>query len=67
MSTRDCSAREAAQRLGVRLDVVYALLWAGKLAARKIDGKWVIPIEAVEDRLKSRCRPRKKAAMRPQP
>ena len=46
--------REAAQRLRVRLDVVYALLWAGKLPARKQDGRWLIPASAVEARLKAK-------------
>lgn len=34
------SVREAAHSLGVTLDYVYKLIWAGKLKAEKIDGKW---------------------------
>ena len=46
--------REAALRLGIRLDATYALIWVGKLEARKVDGCWLIPEEAVEARLKER-------------
>jgi excisionase family DNA binding protein len=44
--------RAAAQLLGVRLDSIYPLIWAGKLAAQKVDGRWRIPSHAVEQRLK---------------
>jgi excisionase family DNA binding protein len=54
MRKTECTVREAARRLGVRLDVVYASLWAGKLAARKYRGKWFIPLAAVEARRQSR-------------
>jgi excisionase family DNA binding protein len=53
-SARDLSPREAAERLCVRLDSLYALIWAGKLAAHKLDGRWRIPVGAVEARLKKR-------------
>lgn len=46
--------REAAQHLSVRLDSVYSLIWAGKLAARKQDGRWLIPSRSVEERAKKR-------------
>jgi excisionase family DNA binding protein len=51
---RELSPREVAQRLCVRLDSVYSLIWAGKLKAHKLDGRWRIPVEAVEARLKQR-------------
>jgi hypothetical protein len=54
MSTKDCSPRQAAQKLGVRMDVVYALIWCGKLAAKKVDGKWLISLSAVERRLRNK-------------
>ncbi len=53
-SARDLSPREAAERLRVRLDTLYALIWAGKLEAHKLDGRWRIPFSAVEARLKQR-------------
>jgi hypothetical protein len=46
--------REAAQALGTRLDSIYSAIWAGKLTARKQDGRWLIPISAIEERLKDR-------------
>jgi excisionase family DNA binding protein len=42
--------RTAALLLGVRLDSIYALIWAGKLEADKKDGRWEIPLSAVEAR-----------------
>jgi excisionase family DNA binding protein len=47
--------REAAQRLGVCLDSVYSLLWSGKLPATRIDGRWQISAQAVEERLRARA------------
>jgi excisionase family DNA binding protein len=51
---KELSAIEAARRLQVGLDYLYSLLWTGKLAARKVGGKWRVPVEAVEARLKRR-------------
>jgi excisionase family DNA binding protein len=45
---------EAARRLGIGLDYLYALLWTGKLKARKIAGRWRIPVAEVEARLRRR-------------
>jgi len=42
MASRELSTRQAAHLLQVRLDEVYGLLWAGKLRARKVDGRWLI-------------------------
>ena len=53
-STNEMAPREAAQTLGIRLDSVYALIWAGKLKARKSQGKWQIPTAGVEDRRRAR-------------
>ena len=55
--TKEISAREAAVRLGLRLDSLYALIWAGKLQAHKLDGRWRIPAAAVEERLRARETP----------
>jgi excisionase family DNA binding protein len=48
------SPREAAQRLRIRLDSVYSLIWAGKLEAHKLDGRWRISSEAVDMRQKTK-------------
>ena len=50
----EISPREAAKRLGVRLDYVYSMLWAERLAARKQEGRWFVSSGAVEARLKER-------------
>lgn len=49
----EVSPAEVARKLGIDLHYVYALLWSGKLAGRKIGKQWHIPIEAVEARLKT--------------
>ena len=46
--------REAARRLGISLQLVYQLLWTGKLEGVNDHGRWKIPIEAVEERLSRR-------------
>lgn len=46
--------REAATALGVRLDATYALIWTGRLAAEKKDGRWLVPRRAVEERIRQR-------------
>ena len=55
MTEKTLLPREAAQRLGVSLQAVYALIWAGKLAGRKQGPSWAIPLSAVEARLKQRA------------
>jgi len=42
--------------LGIRLDTTYALIWAGKLSAERVDGAWRIPTGAVRKRLEQRTR-----------
>ncbi len=46
----EVSAAEASRRLQIALDYTYRLLWAGKLAGRKIGNTWRIPVRAIEDR-----------------
>lgn len=41
---------EASRRLGITMDHLYSLLWAAKLKARKVDGKWRISVAAIEER-----------------
>lgn len=43
-------ATEAARRLGVSLQQVHRLLWAGTLAADKVNGRWQVPISEIEKR-----------------
>ena len=45
---------EAAKALGTRLDAIYSAIWSGRLPATKQDGRWLIPISAIEERLKNR-------------
>ncbi|MHB8501415.1 MAG: helix-turn-helix domain-containing protein [Candidatus Acidiferrales bacterium] len=52
--TQEVTPREMAQRLGIRLDTAYGLIWAGRIAANKRDGRWLISSEAVEARAKQR-------------
>jgi excisionase family DNA binding protein len=56
MELGDLTVRQAARRLGIRIDGVYALLWAGKLVARKQDGRWLVSAADVEKRLRERSR-----------
>ena len=50
----EIKASGACRTLGITLDALYRLLYAAKLPARKVDGRWLIPAEAVEARLKAR-------------
>lgn len=52
MAQRKLTVRQAAQALGVRLDSLYSLIWAGRLPARKMDGRWLIDATAIEKRRK---------------
>ena len=52
------SPREAARMLGIRLDAVYGLIWAGRLQAEKHDGRWHVSESAVEARMNSNARRR---------
>ena len=53
---QELTPREAAVELGIRIDTVYGLIWAARIAANKRDGRWLIPKEAVEARAKRRER-----------
>jgi excisionase family DNA binding protein len=46
--------REAARALGIRLDSIYSAIWAGKLTAKKLDGRWLIPLSEIEEKLRNR-------------
>lgn len=45
--------RDGARILGIRLDYMYSLIWCGKIAAVKRDGRWFIPRVAIEERKKA--------------
>jgi excisionase family DNA binding protein len=49
---KEVTASQACRQLGITLDALYRLLYAGKLDGRKCDGIWRIPEEAVEGRMK---------------
>jgi excisionase family DNA binding protein len=51
---KDLAPKDAAQMLGIRLDSVYAQIWAGRLEAHKLDGRWRIPLASVEARLRAK-------------
>jgi predicted site-specific integrase-resolvase len=54
----EISPREAAVRLGIRLDVLYPLLRIGRLQARKKDGRWLVSAADVAKRVQNRFRAR---------
>lgn len=43
MEKQTLTVRQAAIDLGVRLETIYSLIWAGKLTAHKENGCWRIP------------------------
>jgi len=45
---------QAARKMEVTLDYVYSLVRAGRLRARKVDGRWLISVAAIEERLAAR-------------
>jgi excisionase family DNA binding protein len=45
---------ETARRLGCTTKYVYDLLYSGLIRATKRDGRWEIPVKAVDDRLARR-------------
>jgi excisionase family DNA binding protein len=45
---------EAARMLGVTLNYLYSLLWAGRLKGQKIKGQWRISMDAIEARRKEK-------------
>ena len=49
---KDLTVIDATRRLGISLDALYRLIYAGKLDARKVDGRWVVSGPSVEARLK---------------
>jgi excisionase family DNA binding protein len=54
MESETVTVPEAARRLGFTLKYVYDLLYSGRLKAEKKMGRWRIPTEEIEARLKAR-------------
>ena len=54
MESENLTVPEAARRLGFTLKYVYDLLHSGRLKAEKKKGRWKIPTEEIEARLKVR-------------
>ena len=51
---KELTVSQASRILGITLDYVYRLIYSGKLVARKSEGRWLIPVDAIESRLKAR-------------
>jgi excisionase family DNA binding protein len=51
---KELTVIEAARQLGISLDALYRLIYAGKLPARKEGKKWLLNSEAVDERIKKR-------------
>jgi excisionase family DNA binding protein len=49
-SDNKITAVEAARRLNIGLDYLYGLLWTGKLRGTKVNGRWNVSEQAVEQR-----------------
>jgi excisionase family DNA binding protein len=56
----ELSVIETTRRLGVGIDATYKLIYSGKLPAHKVDGRWRIPTNAVETRLRTQVQRRGK-------
>lgn len=51
---KELTVIQASRTLGITLDYIYRLIYSGKIAARKSEGRWLIPASDVESRLKAR-------------
>ena len=51
---KEMNVVEASRRLGISLDALYRLIYAAKMPARKKEGRWLLPVAAVEARRKAR-------------
>jgi excisionase family DNA binding protein len=64
MAMATMSPREVAQTLGIRLDAVYSLIWAGRLRAEKQDGRWLVSRGAVDARVQDRGGQKKRTLLK---
>ncbi len=53
--TEFLTVAQFARKIGFRLDYIYALIWAGRIKAQKINGFWRIPPEELVKRQKIRA------------
>jgi excisionase family DNA binding protein len=51
---KELTVIEATRRLGITIDAVYRLIYAGRLPARKSGRRWLVSGVAVEERLRAR-------------
>jgi len=51
---KELTATQSCRRLGITLDALYRLLYAGKLPGRKVEAVWRIPAAAVAAWMKTR-------------
>ena len=51
---KEVTVIEATRKLGITLDALYRLIYAGRLPARKCRDRWLIPVAAVDARIKAR-------------
>ena len=51
---KELTVVESSRRLGITLDTLYRLIYAGRLTARKVRRRWLIPVASVEARLKAK-------------
>jgi excisionase family DNA binding protein len=54
VSKLELTTTEAARKAGIRLDSFYQLVRAGRLAARKVDGRWLIEAASLADHIAKR-------------
>lgn len=52
--TETIGVKDTARRLKYSLKYVYDLVYLGKLPAEKVDGKWRIPSDVVDEWLRNR-------------
>lgn len=52
--TQEVSAIVAARKLGIDPSYLYLQLRAGRIAGRKVGRRWLIPVSAIDSRLKAR-------------
>jgi excisionase family DNA binding protein len=48
----EVTVAEAARQLGIGLQYAYSLVYSGRLPARRVDGRWHVSADAVEERRK---------------
>ena len=52
--SRELTVIETCRRLGITIDALYRLIYAGRLPARKNERRWLIPAQAVEARIRAK-------------